>query len=168
MEMLFTWKLYRARSRLYRSRFFQVNTHVKALAEIYTYTPLHCLNPIWKPWKAFLESVIRAKNKAPATKEADRNNAARLGGSRFKTSAQGTLLSYLDFLSKCCPPKPKFWSYPSEISNLLNSAEFSLNFDAFYAEFCVWSQKTNTLKNKNTTKIQKKKKRMQNVYVKIT
>ena len=41
---LYTWgictlragKLYRARSRLYRSQILQLNTHVKTLAEIYT------------------------------------------------------------------------------------------------------------------------------------
>ena len=30
-----------------------------------TYALLHLLNPIWKPWKALLASVIRAKNTAP-------------------------------------------------------------------------------------------------------
>ena len=36
MEVLFAWKLYRARSRLYQSRLLQANTRLKAFAEIYT------------------------------------------------------------------------------------------------------------------------------------
>ena len=39
-------KLYRARSRLHRSRFLQVNTRWTALAEIYT---MHSFAPLWNP-----------------------------------------------------------------------------------------------------------------------
>ena len=41
------------------------------------YIPLHLLNPIWKPRKALLQSVIRAKNVAPAKKQSGRSDAAR-------------------------------------------------------------------------------------------
>ena len=65
-------KLYRARSRLSRS-LLQFNTGTKILVLIWKlsprstqYTPLQSLNSIWKPWKALLESVIRANNQAPA------------------------------------------------------------------------------------------------------
>ena len=57
----------------------------KALDEIYKmYTMLDLSNPIWKPWKALLASVIRAKNTTPEKKPADRGNAARPAGSREK------------------------------------------------------------------------------------
>ena len=46
------------------------------------YIPLHLLNPIWKPRKALLRSVIRAKNNAPAKKQSDRSDAAGPGGKR--------------------------------------------------------------------------------------
>ena len=58
---------------------------MEALDEVYkVYTLLHCLNPIWIPWKALLASVIWAKNTGPEKKPADRRNAARFGGSREK------------------------------------------------------------------------------------
>ena len=52
-----------------------------SIFEIYKiYTPLHFLNPIWKPRKAPLRSVIRAKNNAPAKKQSDRSGAGGPGG----------------------------------------------------------------------------------------
>ena len=55
------------RSFLRSSQISQPNTRWKALEEIYQiYIPLHLLNPVWEPRKALLQSVIRAKNKAPA------------------------------------------------------------------------------------------------------
>ena len=38
--------------------------------------PLHRLNPVWKPRKALLRSVIRAKTNAPAKNQSDRSYAA--------------------------------------------------------------------------------------------
>ena len=108
-------KLRDARSRLYRSRFLQENTrlnsYLKALDEIYKiYTLLHLLTPIWKPWKALLASVIRAKNTAPEKKPTDHSNAVRSTGSREKKvhtalcsaneGAHGTLLCTL---KRRCP-----------------------------------------------------------------
>ena len=46
IELNFHPKLRGARSRLYRRRFFQVNTRWKALAEIYT---MHSFAPFWNP-----------------------------------------------------------------------------------------------------------------------
>ena len=37
---------------------------------------LHLLNPIWKPRRVLLRSVIRGKNYAPAKEQADRSDAA--------------------------------------------------------------------------------------------
>ena len=49
-----------------------------AIDEIYKiYTLVHLWNPIWKPRKALLRSVIRAKNIAPAKKQSDRSGARR-------------------------------------------------------------------------------------------
>ena len=45
--------------------------------------PLHSLNPIWKPRKALLRSVIRAKNIAPAKKQLDHSDAEGPGGKRY-------------------------------------------------------------------------------------
>ena len=56
-------KLYKARSQLYRSQHFQVNSHVNALAEIYTlhssapFAPLSKLNFRQKDAKRFLISL---------------------------------------------------------------------------------------------------------------
>ena len=52
LSKLNSWRLLKlikiksARSRLYRSRFLQVNTRWKALAEIYT---MHSFAPLWNP-----------------------------------------------------------------------------------------------------------------------
>ena len=46
IELNFPPKLRKARSRLYRRRFLQVNTRWKALAEIYT---MHSFAPCWNP-----------------------------------------------------------------------------------------------------------------------
>ena len=43
---------------------------------------MHILNPIRKPRKALLASVIRKKHTAPEKKPADRSNAARPEGNR--------------------------------------------------------------------------------------
>ena len=43
------------------------------------YTLLHLWNPIEKPWKALLASVLRTKHTAPEKKPSDRSNAARPG-----------------------------------------------------------------------------------------
>ena len=78
---------------------------MKALDEIYKiFTFLRLVNPIWKPWKALLASVIRAKNTAPETKPTDHSNAVRSAGSREMKvhTAHGTLLCHsMCVLSKC-------------------------------------------------------------------
>ena len=54
----------------------------KALDEIYQICirpeeiALHLLNPIWKPRRVLLRSVIRGKNNAPAKEQADCSDAA--------------------------------------------------------------------------------------------
>ena len=50
---------------------------------VYCCIPLQLLNPIWKPRKAFLWSVIRAKNIAPAKKQLDHSDAEGPGGKRY-------------------------------------------------------------------------------------
>ena len=65
---------------------------------------LQLLNPIWKPWKTLLASVIRAKNTAPEKKPADRSNAARSGGRREK-KVHKALCS--DRANLCTAPNPK-------------------------------------------------------------
>ena len=71
------------RQELLMTSSFCIRTRWKALDEVYQmFIPLHLGNPDWKPRKASLRSVIRAKNIAPAMRQASCSDAA--GPSRKK------------------------------------------------------------------------------------
>ena len=71
-------KLWEACSQMYQRPILQTNNRLKALDKIYKiYRPLHLWNPMEKPWKALLASVLWTKHIAPKKKPSDHNNAAR-------------------------------------------------------------------------------------------
>ena len=89
--LLIFGKLWEVRSKLYRRQILQINTRLKALAEIHNiYTLLHLWNPIETPWKALRASVLRTKHTAPEKKLSDRSSEA--WGSSEKRVHTGTLL----------------------------------------------------------------------------
>ena len=56
--------------------------YVSSFTKIYADFPFR--NPVWKPREGLLRSVIRAKNNAPAKRQASRSNTARPGRNRWQ------------------------------------------------------------------------------------
>ena len=99
----------------------------KEMKKCHTNSPLHLLNPIRKPRKTHLGSVIRAKNKAPAKKQADRSNAARPGGS-IEKKVHKALCS--DRVSRNCTD-----------SRTAPNSKIQINFVQTFSHFCSFTFK---------------------------
>ena len=79
---------------------------MKALDEIWKiYTLLHIMNPIWKPWKALLASVIRAKNTT-----AEKNSA------EFHQTCSYVCRYILQNSHIFCNRRPNFTNFDAKLS----------------------------------------------------
>ena len=113
---------------LFRSQFLKANARLKALDKIYKiYKPVHLWNPIWKPRKTLMASVIRTKHTAPEKKPADRSNAARPGGSREEKVPKA--LCSENASNNCAESKDKrLWceakcSHPTDLSLICSASK---------------------------------------------
>ena len=91
-------KLYRARSRLYRSQIFRVITHVKALADIYTihclhlYTPLHRFECNLKTLKSASGQRHQGEKQSPGEEKNRPQQCNEVWRMQRREGAKGTLL----------------------------------------------------------------------------
>ena len=89
IELNLSPKLRGARSRLYRRRFLQVNTHFAAFFEIYKISiPLHLLNPKRKTMKSHPFKVATRTRNTPRKIEGNKR-CAQPGGAAEKARENG-------------------------------------------------------------------------------
>ena len=98
---------------------------------------MHLWNPIEKPWKALLASVLRTKHTAPEKKPSDRSNAARPGEVEKRRCTRARCFCTLGFQSEnqekrffCSSPNSKF-TVSRTISEIVGEISRFLQFRNF-------------------------------------